>query len=441
MTVLAPAPADPVAVPAGAAAGLGAPDLDDAHVLAGWLRHPSSTSRGERATSSPPSSGEPSVLATSDLHAVTGRARDVAAHRERPAYEPLQRLVGCRAGGNLRSAIAQELPDQVEAGTPLHLLARRHRGRDADLRLHLLPLGRRGPGHARAAGQRTPERHARHLLGVPRRFERALPNGSLRGVSSNTPVAPSLSDPGRPARLARTRGSARDRHVPRPADRRVAKPVTSSSSTPCSATPARSPRAPKWCCTSTRSSARPTAATATLRDRAGRSPGAALPRVPAGGAQRPEDGRHRTPRPAHRGAGAAAIDRLLHPPQRRAALARRGPRAGGVAATGDRPEGGSGRRPDRPAPSLRVRRRAAHPPRCRDGGHGAQRLRRRLRGRHPERGQPLDALVLPPLRVEGSAVCARSTVAKRRTPRPGSTPRSTRHRRRVRRSTPGSTRS
>src|SRR6185437_4541589 len=69
-----------------------------------------------------PVRGEPSVIDASDLHAVTGRARDVVRIESDPANATLQRLVGCRAGGSLRAAIAQELSEEYEAGTPLHLL-------------------------------------------------------------------------------------------------------------------------------------------------------------------------------------------------------------------------------------------------------------------------------------------------------------------------------
>ena len=62
------------------------------------------------------------MLAAADLDVVTGPGARHPADRGRPALDGLERLVGRRAGGNLRKAIAEELPHEVEAGTPLHLL-------------------------------------------------------------------------------------------------------------------------------------------------------------------------------------------------------------------------------------------------------------------------------------------------------------------------------
>src|SRR5271156_2228983 len=69
-----------------------------------------------------PVTGEPVVVRSAELYAVTGRERDIQAIDADPAPEGLQSLVGCRAGGNLRRAIAEELQSEAEQGTPLHLL-------------------------------------------------------------------------------------------------------------------------------------------------------------------------------------------------------------------------------------------------------------------------------------------------------------------------------
>lgn len=69
-----------------------------------------------------PERGEPVVVSHSDLYAVTGRERDIRRIEADPAPAGLERLVGSRAGANLRSSIAQELPDEVSHGTPLYLL-------------------------------------------------------------------------------------------------------------------------------------------------------------------------------------------------------------------------------------------------------------------------------------------------------------------------------
>jgi hypothetical protein len=66
--------------------------------------------------------GEPEVLARADLHVVTSPLREVVSIEADPAPRHVERLVGSRAGGNLRASIAHELPDEVAAGTPMHLL-------------------------------------------------------------------------------------------------------------------------------------------------------------------------------------------------------------------------------------------------------------------------------------------------------------------------------
>jgi len=69
-----------------------------------------------------PMHGAPQVLAAADLTAVTGRERDIQSIESDPLVAGLQRLVGVRAGSGLRGAIARELPEEVEGGTPLYLL-------------------------------------------------------------------------------------------------------------------------------------------------------------------------------------------------------------------------------------------------------------------------------------------------------------------------------
>jgi hypothetical protein len=69
-----------------------------------------------------PVDGEPSVVNEADLYAVTGRERDIKRIEADPAPDALELLVGNRAGGNLRKAIAAELPEESANGTPLHLL-------------------------------------------------------------------------------------------------------------------------------------------------------------------------------------------------------------------------------------------------------------------------------------------------------------------------------
>ncbi len=66
--------------------------------------------------------GEPEVVGTADLYVVTNPLREVVSIEADPAPLGLDTLVGSRAGGNLRRSIAEELPDEVAAGTPMHLL-------------------------------------------------------------------------------------------------------------------------------------------------------------------------------------------------------------------------------------------------------------------------------------------------------------------------------
>ena len=141
-----------------------------------------------------PASGQPSVVAASDLLAVTGRGRDVVHIESDPANADLQRLVGCRAGGNLRSAIAKELTSEYEAGTPLHLLVDEIAGATLISGFTYFRWADVVPGMRERIGN-GPQSDMRGICSGFREGSSALyPNGALRGVSSNTPVAPSLGD-------------------------------------------------------------------------------------------------------------------------------------------------------------------------------------------------------------------------------------------------------
>ena len=145
-----------------------------------------------------PADGEPVVIDHSDLHAVTGRARDVVRIESDPVKADLQRLVGCRAGGNLRSAIAQELSQEYEAGTPLLLLIDDIAGATLISGFTYFRWADVVPDMRERLGS-GPKSDMRGICSGFREGSSALyPNGALRGVSSNTPVAPSLADPGDP---------------------------------------------------------------------------------------------------------------------------------------------------------------------------------------------------------------------------------------------------
>jgi len=78
--------------------------------------------KGRARDLSTPTHGKPEVLATADLYVVTNPMREIVRIDAEPAPVGVERLVGSRAGGNLRKAIAAELPQEVAAGTPMHLL-------------------------------------------------------------------------------------------------------------------------------------------------------------------------------------------------------------------------------------------------------------------------------------------------------------------------------
>jgi hypothetical protein len=69
-----------------------------------------------------PAQGAPTTVANVHLQAVTGDKRDIESIVAEPSVAGLQNLIGCKGGGSLRAAIRRELPDEVERGTPAHLL-------------------------------------------------------------------------------------------------------------------------------------------------------------------------------------------------------------------------------------------------------------------------------------------------------------------------------
>jgi hypothetical protein len=146
-----------------------------------------------------PERGEPEVIGTADLHAVTGPQRDIVRIDAHPAVSDVQRLVGCRAGGNLRSAIAEELGAEVEAGTPLHLLL-------DDLAGATLISGfafYRWADEIPAIGERirsgASTRVMRDICSGFRDGSSALtPEGTISGISHNTAHPGPLADPADP---------------------------------------------------------------------------------------------------------------------------------------------------------------------------------------------------------------------------------------------------
>lgn len=69
-----------------------------------------------------PVSGDPTEVSQAELVVSTGNDREIASINATPTPPGLLKLVGRRAGGKFRAAISRELPDEVEKGSPLHLL-------------------------------------------------------------------------------------------------------------------------------------------------------------------------------------------------------------------------------------------------------------------------------------------------------------------------------
>ena len=146
------------------------------------------------STSDSASEGEARVVAEARLTALTGRQRDITEIEADPAPEGLQRLVGCRAGGNLRKAIASEMPHEVDAGTPLHLLL-------DDLAGATLIAGFawfRWAEHVPEFRERLANAPGPKMVGICSGFRdgsSALhPDGTLKGISENVADAPPLAD-------------------------------------------------------------------------------------------------------------------------------------------------------------------------------------------------------------------------------------------------------
>jgi hypothetical protein len=142
---------------------------------------------------------EPEVLRAVDLLAVTGRERDIQRVEAQPSVHGLERLVGCRAGSNLRSAIAQELPEEAAAGTPLYLLLDDLAGSTLISSFAFFRWADRFPDMRQRLSAGTNTRIMRGICSGFRDGSSALnPDGTLKGISSNTPCPPPLVDPADP---------------------------------------------------------------------------------------------------------------------------------------------------------------------------------------------------------------------------------------------------
>ena len=146
-----------------------------------------------------PQAGHPEVIGACDLSVVTGLERDIQSIQAMPSVAGLERLIGQRAGGNLRSAIATELPHEVDNGTPLHLLL-------DDLAGSTLIAGFvyfRWADHLPEIGQRlsanASKRQMRDICSGFRNGSSALlPDGTSSGIRHNTAHPRPLADPADP---------------------------------------------------------------------------------------------------------------------------------------------------------------------------------------------------------------------------------------------------
>jgi hypothetical protein len=145
-----------------------------------------------------PADGEPAVLDRADLLARTGRMRDIQRIESDPEPAGLQRLVGCAAGGNLRKAIAEALPDEVEAGTPLYLLLDDLAGASLISGFAFFKWSAQVPQiQERVAA--APSKVMRNICSGFREGSSALtPEGTILAVSDNTPHPQALADPADP---------------------------------------------------------------------------------------------------------------------------------------------------------------------------------------------------------------------------------------------------
>lgn len=145
-----------------------------------------------------PAEGDAEILGHADLLARTGRMRDIQRIEADPEPAGLQQLVGCAAGGNLRKAIAQTLPGEVEAGTPLYLLLDDLAGASLISGFAFFKWADAVP-EIRSRVSAAPNKVMQNICSGFREGSSALnPDGTLLAVSDNTPHPHSLVDPADP---------------------------------------------------------------------------------------------------------------------------------------------------------------------------------------------------------------------------------------------------
>jgi len=146
-----------------------------------------------------PSEGEPEVLRSATLHVVTDRQRQILSLDADPVVSDVQRLVGCRAGSNLRTAIAEQALEEVEAGTPLHLLLDDLAGSTLISGFAMALWAGEFPGLRERMTSAGSQQVMRGICSGFRDGSSALtPEGTIRGISTNTPEPGPLADPADP---------------------------------------------------------------------------------------------------------------------------------------------------------------------------------------------------------------------------------------------------
>jgi hypothetical protein len=140
----------------------------------------------------------PVVVAAATLHAVTGRERDIQTIEADPEPPGLHELVGRRAGGGLRGVIAEHLSEEIERGTPLYLLLDDLAGATLIAGFTFFKWQDQYP-EIKQRYQSAPPRINTNICSGFQEGSGALnPDGTLKGVSENTPPAPALADPDDP---------------------------------------------------------------------------------------------------------------------------------------------------------------------------------------------------------------------------------------------------
>jgi hypothetical protein len=143
-----------------------------------------------------PALGDPKELGQAQLVAFTGTDREIASISAAPTTPSLERLVGCRAGGNLRAAISRELPDEVRRGSPLHLLLDDLAGATLIAGFAYVRWADRLP-EIRERVKEAPRRYMRDICsGFRDGASTLLDDGTMAGHSQHVAVVSSLSDPG-----------------------------------------------------------------------------------------------------------------------------------------------------------------------------------------------------------------------------------------------------